>query len=362
MASASIYTLVKIRCSCVAFEKELLVYPYVHVVALFQNAPCCNEFFLRVGYLRISAEPVERFFLQNWKNYAILSIGVAQHKPYHLSQLIRSSFHNLLSFYLYNSCPKTNQEVLPLPANRTYKDSLFSLYLSDPQRLIEVYNAIADTDYPPDTPVQMNTLEDVLFKNQINDLSFELDNQMVVLIEHQSTVNENMALRLFLYCARVYEKILKRRALYKKKRVMLSVPRFIVLYNGKEDYPEHGEQYLSESYKVKQENLALELKVDIYNINYEKAPEIIARSKSLNDYSLFVHTVKMGVQEGRTFDEAVEDAVVYCIRNDIMKEFLELHGSEVSNMLLSEWNMDEALEVTQEEAFVWPGTWHRARA
>ena len=95
----------------------------------------------------------------------------------------------------------------------------------------------------------------------------------------------------------------------------------------------------------------MELKVDIYNINYEKAPEIIDRSKSLNDYSLFVHTVKMGVQEGRTFDEAVEDAVVYCIRNNIMKEFLELHGSEVSNMLLSEWNMDEALEVTQEEAF-----------
>ena len=100
---------------------------------------------------------------------------------------------------------------------------------------------------------------------------------------------------------------------------------------------------------MKQENPALELKVDIYNINYEKAPEIIARSKSLNDYSLFVHTVKMGVQSGRTFDEAVEDAVVYCIRNNIMKEFLELHGSEVSNMLLSEWNMDEALEVAKEE-------------
>ena len=96
----------------------------------------------------------------------------------------------------------------------------------------------------------------------------------------------------------------------------------------------------------------MELKVDIHNINYEKAPEIIARSKSLNDYSLFVHTVKMGVQEGRTFDEAVEaveDAVVYCIRHNIMKEFLELHGSEVSNMLLSEWNMDEALEVAKEE-------------
>ena len=93
----------------------------------------------------------------------------------------------------------------------------------------------------------------------------------------------------------------------------------------------------------------MELKVDRYNINYEKAPEIIVRSKSLNDYSLFVHTVKMGMQEGRTFDEAVEDAVVYCIRNNIMKEFLELHGSEVRNMLLSEWSMDEALEAAKEE-------------
>ena len=47
-------------------------------------------------------------------------------------------------------------------------------------------------------------------------------------------------------------------------------------------YPGADEQYLSESYKVKQENPALELKVDIYNINYEKVPEIIARSKRVN--------------------------------------------------------------------------------
>ena len=92
-------------------------------------------------------------------------------------------------------------------ANRNYKDSVFSLYLSEPERLIEVYNAVANTDYPPDTPVEINTLTDVLYKNQINDLSFVLDNQIVVLIEHQSTINENMALRLFLYSARVYEKI-----------------------------------------------------------------------------------------------------------------------------------------------------------
>ena len=35
-----------------------------------------------------------------------------------------------------------------MSANREYKDSVFSLYLSDPQRLIDVYNAVAKTNYP----------------------------------------------------------------------------------------------------------------------------------------------------------------------------------------------------------------------
>ena len=113
-----------------------------------------------------------------------------------------------------------------MSVNREYKDSVFSLYLSDPQRLIDVYNAVAKTNYPLDTPVEINTLTDVLYKNQINDLSFVLDGQVVVLIEHQSTINENMALRLYMYSARVYEKITKQKPLYKRKRVKIPVPQF----------------------------------------------------------------------------------------------------------------------------------------
>ena len=238
-----------------------------------------------------------------------------------------------------------------MSANRAYKDSVFSLYLSEPARLIDVYNAVADTDYPLDTPVEINTLTDVLYKNQINDLSFVLDNQIVVLIEHQSTINENMALRLFLYSARVYEKITKRKPLYKKKRIKIPVPRFIVLYNGNEPYPEHGVQKLSDSFVFQQENPQLELKVDIYNINYEVNTEIVQRSKSLNEYSRFIGRIKSNLAGGLTLEEAVKQAIEYGIEHDIMREFLETHGSEVSNMLLSGWNMVEALAVSKEEGF-----------
>ena len=236
-------------------------------------------------------------------------------------------------------------------ANRNYRDSVFSLYLSEPERLIEVYNAVANTDYPPDTQVEINTLTDVLYKNQINDLSFVLDNQIVVLIEHQSTINENMALRLFLYSARVYEKITKQKPLYKRKRVKIPVPRFIVLYNGNEPYPEYGEQKLSDSFIFQQVNPQLELKIDIYNINYEVNAEIVKRSKSLAEYSRFIGLIKMNLADGLTLEEAIKQAIEYGMKHDIMKEFLETHGTEVANMLLSGWNMDEALAVSKEEGY-----------
>ena len=44
------------------------------------------------------------------------------------------------------------------------------------------------------------------------------------------------------------------------------------------------------------------------------------------------------------------NAIRYCIAHDVMGEFLSQNGSEVENMLFTEWNMEEALAVTAEEA------------
>jgi hypothetical protein len=52
----------------------------------------------------------------------------------------------------------------------------------------------------------------------INDISFTIAGMLVVLVEHQSTINPNMPLRLLLYMARIYEKIIDNRRLYSSKR------------------------------------------------------------------------------------------------------------------------------------------------
>jgi hypothetical protein len=49
--------------------------------------------------------------------------------------------------------------------NTRYKDSVFSFLFSDPDTLRELYGAIAGVKLPPATPVTINTLEGVLYRN-----------------------------------------------------------------------------------------------------------------------------------------------------------------------------------------------------
>ena len=48
-------------------------------------------------------------------------------------------------------------------------------------------------------------------------------------------------------------------------------------------------------------------------------------------------------------EEAIKLAVKYCVEHDILKEFLEQNSSEVMNMLILDWNMEDALAVRFEE-------------
>jgi hypothetical protein len=98
------------------------------------------------------------------------------------------------------------------------------------------------------------------------------------------------------------------------------------------------------------ESLAnLELAVNVYNINKGRNEELAKSSEKLKGYEFFVSLVKEYL---RVMDRgsAIRRAVLDCIRQDVLKEFFEEHGSEVHNMLLSEWNIDDAKRVWQREA------------
>ncbi|MDR0306400.1 MAG: Rpn family recombination-promoting nuclease/putative transposase [Chitinispirillales bacterium] len=236
-------------------------------------------------------------------------------------------------------------------ANRKYKDSVFTKLFGEKDKLIELYNAIFETNYDSDTDIEITTLTNILFMGPINDLSFIIDGKIVVLIEHQSTINENMPLRMLLYIARVYEKICDHNNLYREKLITIPRPEFIVLYNGKDEMQDKQTLRLSDMFaRYDQKNpVELELEVKIYNINRGKNIQIAQRSATLESYELFIYMVREYQKECDTLENAVSKAITYCISRNILGDFLQVHSSEVINMLVKEWKLEEALKIRELE-------------
>jgi hypothetical protein len=77
---------------------------------------------------------------------------------------------------------------------------------------------------------------------------------------------------------------------------------------------------------------------------------MISKDQTLEGYSYFVHLVKEYNGEGFNLEDSIKKAMELCIRQDKLKDFLKQHGTEVINMLMTEWNMEDALRIRAEEA------------
>jgi len=237
-------------------------------------------------------------------------------------------------------------------ANRNNKNSMFTSLFSDPNILRELYSAIEGVTIPTDIPIEINTLSNVLFLKQINDISFLIDNRLVVLIEHQSTICENLPLRLLEYSGRIYEKMIDIEKKYQKKLIKIPRPKFIVLYNGIEKYPDYSELKLSDAFmdvkglKIKSpDKIPLELIVQVYNINHGHNQEILKKCKTLDNYSIFVDKLQEFQKKGIKLEKSIKSVINYCIDNDILRKYLKEHGSEVIKMIFGDGEYDRDMDI-----------------
>jgi len=243
-----------------------------------------------------------------------------------------------------------------IQANREHKDSVFRLLFSKPEILRNLYSAIEGIELPPDVTIDINTISGVLVKGMRNDISFIIDDRLVVLIEHQSTISENLPLKIFKYIEKVYDKIVDYRKVHIKPLIRIPKPEFIVLYNGKEAFPERKTLKLSDAFAdtkglgKEKDQVYLELVVQVYNINHGQNREIQQKCEILNEYGLFIDKIREYEKTGLTLDESVVCAVKYCIENDILKEFLREHGSEVVAMMVHEYTTEDFVEAIAEHA------------
>ena len=235
--------------------------------------------------------------------------------------------------------------------NRRYNDSVFvDLFGEDKdakENFLSLYNALHGTHLDCSTEITPLRLERVMYMSFCNDVSCLIDNKIIVLAEHQSTVNANMPVRFLEYVSRLYEQIQNPRDRYLRKLKQIPTPEFYVFYTGEEKYPVRTELKLSDAFAVKSAKPSLELLVKVLNINYNKDSKLLEACKPLQEYTLFVEAVRRHTKLDR--ENGFKNAIKECIQNDILRDYLERKSREVMNMLIAEYDYDTDIAVQREE-------------
>ena len=234
--------------------------------------------------------------------------------------------------------------------NRKYKDSVFIGYLSEkPERLLSLYKAITNDQDAKVEDIKINSIHSIFTHSTYNDISFVVGNKHIVLVEHQSTINYNMPLRMLNYLSQLYLNQIPRKTLiYEKELITLPAPQFYVFYNGEDPFPDYSQMKLSNA--LQNDNSHLELIVDVYNINYEHNKELMHKCQELSHYSYLVHRIRHHKANGKSFDDAILIAIKDCIKHNIMPDYLLKHQSEVSEIMKLTWTRKGEIEYECEKA------------
>ena len=237
--------------------------------------------------------------------------------------------------------------------NRQFKDSVFvNLFSRDKKTsrpaVISFYNALHDDKISDDAKIEFLELEDVVYHKEKNDVSFMVDGKIIVLLEHQSTVNENMPLRFLLYIAAIYQLILDVASRYKERLIKIPKPEFYVVYNGRKNRTAIEELRLSKAFMECGMKPPLELIVKVININHPDNEEFLEKCKILKGYKEFGDVMYDYIH--RYGDEGYDLGITHCIENGILADYLERNIKEVLNMLRAKYSYKDEIRVLTQEA------------
>ncbi len=240
-------------------------------------------------------------------------------------------------------------------ANRNYKDSVFVDYFDKDeevgsQNFLALYNAIHCSNLTlNDLHFERKEIDNTIYHDFRNDICKMVNGKLFVLIEHQSTINFNMPLRLLSYVSRLYESYVPTPQRYYKNAVKIPTPEFYVIYNGTNDFPAVSTMKLSDSFIHDKTEKSLEIIVKVFNIIKYKEIDGFLDCKPIQEYNRFVQIMRENYNPKNP--ESFTPAIQIALKQNVMPNYLSRKTTEVSNMLWGEYNYDEDIAAQRQEAF-----------
>ncbi len=225
--------------------------------------------------------------------------------------------------------------------NRRFKDSVFRRLFEDPKEIPALYKDITKKEIRENAKIEIVTLTDTMYMSHINDLGFTVDGKLIVLVEQQSSYNANMPLRMLMYIAREYEKLVDRESAYRSTIVKIPAPEFYVLYLGDENGETVEIQELKNAFECDSQSDFLNLKVFCLNINSNEFKKPLTKESKLYQYVYVVNEFAKS--------ENKRECIEKLISENYLSDFLRKNASEVVNMLTIDFDRDLFGKIKKEE-------------
>ena len=239
-------------------------------------------------------------------------------------------------------------------ANREYKDRLFRLVFQKKEDLLSLYNAVNGTSYEDPDDLEVNTLENVLYLSMKNDVSFLIGADLN-LYEHQSTYNPNMPMRGLLYFSKLYETHIDRLEIniYSSAAKTFPFPQHIVFYNGTKEEPDRQILRLSDLFSPSQagKEPCLECTTLMLNINYGHNQALMEKCRRLEEYAIFVETVRRYYKENLSLEASIGQAIDDCVHRGVLKDILIQQRAEVVQMVLETFDQEKYEKAMKQEGY-----------
>ena len=107
---------------------------------------------------------------------------------------------------------------------------------------------------------------------------------------------------------------------------------------------------LSDMYTVKDKSYKLELEATMLNINGTHNQNLKEACRTLKEYAIYTDKIRKYAEE-MSLEDAVERAICECIKEGVLKEFLEKHRAEAKAMSIFEYDQEKHIRMEREEAW-----------
>ena len=222
------------------------------------------------------------------------------------------------------------------------KDTVFRDMFSKKKYLIQMYRAL----HPEDSTItkadlKIITLQSILLNGIYNDLGFMVrGNQLMILVEAQSTWSPNIVIRALIYLMSTYQDYFTEKAiqLYGSKKVDMPKPELYVIYTGNQG--SHPDVLSLKDEFFPNTDCCIEAKVKI--IYLRDGDDII--SQYIGFCRIFNEQVAL---YGRSL-KAAKETIKICRDKNLLKEYLSERAKEVEGIMLTLFDQEQVWNVERE--------------